>query len=135
MHDAFLVRGIESIRELDAEFDRAIDRNGPGGEHLIQRTAVEQLHADKRALVELFDGMNSADGGMRERGSSACFAQKPFEGLRVAAAVLGKEFESYPAAKSGVLRLIDDTHAARAKLAENPVVGDRFVDHARNRGC
>ncbi len=38
-------------------------------------------------------------------------------------------YESYSAVELGVLGLVDDTHAAFAKLPENPVVGDSFTYH------
>ncbi|MFL6451097.1 MAG: hypothetical protein ACJ746_25975 [Bryobacteraceae bacterium] len=34
--------------------------------------------------------------------------------------------------QSGIFGLVDDTHAATAKLLENPVVADRLAGHSHN---
>src|SRR3981081_4293115 len=79
----------------------------------------------------LFDGMNGANAGMIERGGGAGFAEEAFERLRIAVRVLREEFQSDAAAELGVFGFVDDAHAAAAKLAEDFVMGDGFVEHGR----
>src|SRR5258708_37749087 len=80
--------------------------------------------------------MNGANTGMIEGGGGAGFAEKAFERLRIAARVFGEEFQRDAPAELGVFGFVDDTHTAAAKLAEDAVVGDGFVEHGRevNRG-
>jgi len=58
-------------------------------------------------------------------------AEEALEGLWIAVGAFGEEFQCDAASKLGVFSLVDDTHAAAAKLAEDAVVGDGLVEHGR----
>ena len=81
MDDALFVGGVESVGDLCAEVDDAWNGKGTGGDQLVESLAFEQLHGDEGAAILLFDGVNGANAGMIERGSSSGFAEETFESL------------------------------------------------------
>src|SRR5690348_13571066 len=81
MDDAFLVGGVERVRELDTDINSSWNWKGTKRNEFVERLAFEQFHGDEGAAVVLFDGMNSADARMIEHGSGARFAQESFDSL------------------------------------------------------
>ena len=131
MDDAFFVRGVEGVGELDADVDGARNGEETEGNQFVEGLAFEQLHGDESPAILFFDGVNGRNAGMIECGSGAGFAEEAFESLRIAVRVFRKKFQGDAAAEFGVLGFVNDAHAALAKLAEDSVVGDRFVEHER----
>ena len=131
MNDALFVSGVEGVSELNADFNGALHGDGAQGKHLVEGLSDEQLHRYERTGVVLLDGVDGANAGMAQGRGGAGFAKEALESLRVLLVFLGDEFESDAPAELGVFRFVDDAHAAGAEFAENPVVGNRFVDHVR----
>ena len=52
----------------------------------------------------------------------------------VAGEILRQELESDVPAETEVLGVVDDAHSSAAKFAEDAIVRDGFVDHARGGG-
>ena len=129
--DAFFVGGVEGVGQLDADVDRARNREGTEGDQFVEGLPFEQLHGDEGPASVFFDGVNDANAGMIERGGSAGFTEEAFESLRIAVGVLREEFQGYAAAEFGVFSFVDNAHPALTKLAEDAVVGDGFVEHER----
>ena len=50
---------------------------------MLQRLALEQLHSDKRAILEFSNIVNGANVGMIQRGCSARFAAESLDRLRI----------------------------------------------------
>ena len=61
---------------------------GPAGDHVLERHAVEKFHRDKALALVLADFVDGADVGMVQRGSGAGLAAETFERLRVLRNVL-----------------------------------------------
>ncbi len=83
MDDAFGVRGVEAIRDLNAGVQQLGDLDGLAVDAMFERLAFEQFHGDERAAVEIADIVDGADVGMIQRGRGARFAAKTLDGLRV----------------------------------------------------
>ena len=83
----------------------------------------------KNCPCVLADFVDRADVRMVERGGGARFAAEPLHRGVVLREVFGEELERDAAAEAGVFRLVDDTHASAAELAQDAVVRNRLVDH------
>ena len=129
MNDAFFVRGIEGVGDLNAESDRSRNRQRAAGEHFFQRLAFEQFHGDERPAFVFFDGVDGANSGMVQGGGGTRLAQEALDGRGVFGAAILQEFQRDAPAQSGVFGFVDEAHAAAAKLAKNAIVTDRLVDH------
>ena len=136
VQDAILVRGIERVGELDADFHCAWNRQGAAFEQTVQRLAVEEFHHNEGVALAFLDRVNGADARMIQGGSRARFPEKSFQRLRGAVRLLGKKLQGDAPAKFGVLRFVDDAHASGAELAEDSVVENRLGVHGeRDEGC
>ena len=71
MDDAFGMRRIEGVRDLDPEANDLFDIDRPLGDAVLECRAFEILHDDAGAAVLLADVMNGADVRMVQRGSRA----------------------------------------------------------------
>ncbi len=124
MNDLFGVRGVEAFGNLDGVVEQALDFHGPAGIDVLESGAVEKFHGDIAIAFVLANFVDGADVGMVQPGSGARLAPETFEGLRIAAEVLGKEFERNEAAKFGVFSFVDDAHSATTEFFEDDVAGD-----------
>ncbi len=124
MHDALGVRGIETIRDLNADLEQLGDFDGSPGDAMLQRLPLEQLHGDERPALEFADVINRANIRMIQSRSSPRLAAESLDGLRVLRNIVRKEFQSYIAAEPRILGLVNHAHPAAAKLLDDVVVGD-----------
>ena len=76
MYDAFAVRGIERVGDLDPEVENFVDRQWPLRHELKQCLALQKLHREERMSLYLADVMQRADIGMIQRRGSAAFPLK-----------------------------------------------------------
>ena len=67
VHDAFAVRDIERIADLDADVDDLVERQRIASDLVVQALAFQQLHGDEVLAVAFLDGVDGADVGMVER--------------------------------------------------------------------
>lgn len=67
---------------------------------------------------------------MVESGQCLGLALEPFEALRVSRNLKGQDLERHPALQFRVLGDKDFTHASRAKLGFDAVVGELHSDHS-----
>ena len=107
-----------------------IPAQGNIGDPLTQRPAIEEGHYDEGAAIDLVDLVNGADVGMIEFRGGLGFPLETLAAFFVAQQVRSEEFEGDGAVESGVLGLIDDSHAAFTKLLGDLVVRDGLADHA-----
>src|SRR5512143_2018004 len=77
-------------------------------------------------LVDVVDG---ADIGMIEGGSRFSFSPEPLQGVMISGEFFRQELQGDKTMESGVLGLVDDTHATAAKLLNDLVVRNRLADH------
>ena len=66
MDDAFHMRRIESVRNLDGQIKNGFNLDGSSGDAVLQRNTVQKLHYDKRLAVFFADVMNCANVGVIE---------------------------------------------------------------------
>ncbi len=141
MNDPVPVRGVERVRDLDAEIQRLSEGERTGHEPVAERLPFDELHHDEVASRVLVDVVDRADVRVLERGGGARLTAQTLQRLRVVPHVVGQELQRDAPAELEVFGLVDDAHAAAAQLLEDPVVGDGLADHlvfaasrcARNR--
>src|SRR5579859_2443412 len=69
MNDAFLVGGVESVRELNADFDCGFDGLWAAANDQVERFSFQKFESEKSAAVVFLDGVDGADAGMIQCGS------------------------------------------------------------------
>src|SRR5882672_1521144 len=100
MEDTFFVSRVESVGELNAEFERAIERQRSGANDLVERFAFQQLHRDEGFSVVFFDGIDGADARVVQRGGGTSFKKEALMAFGVLQFVFGKKFEGNTASES-----------------------------------
>jgi len=83
VNNPFAVRGIERVRNLDAQRQHCFSFQRPPCNSILQSHAIQKLHHDERLISVLADLVNCADIGMIQGRGSSCLASKAFERLRV----------------------------------------------------
>jgi len=131
MDDAFAMRGIERVGDLDAERENHLQLGRPRDEEVLEGDAFQEFHGDKAASVVLPDFVNGADVGMVQSRGGTRLPAEALQGEGVPGELVGKEFEGDEAAQFLVLRLIDHSHAATAKSFEDLVAGNPGSNHER----
>jgi hypothetical protein len=128
MDDAFGMRSVERVGNLDAEIKQRFHIERTAVNAVFQRHAFEKFHDDEGASIVLADLVDGADIGMIQRGRGAGFAAETFERLRITDEIFGKEFDGDEAAEFGVFGFVDDTHASAAEFFNDAVMGDGLAD-------
>jgi hypothetical protein len=112
--DAFAVRGVERIGDLDGQPENGLDIQRLACDKLFERLPLQVLHGDKRLAFVLAEVVDGADVGMVERRSGACLTLKTFQRLRVRGELFRKKLQGYMTTEVQVLSLVDHTHSASA---------------------
>ena len=112
MNDAFRMRGVESVSGLDAGFEQGIEPDGPAGDAMLQRRALQQFHGDVTAALIFADFKDGANIGMAEGGGGTCFAQETVQRQLVLRNFVRQKFQRHHAAQLGVFGLVHHAHAA-----------------------
>jgi hypothetical protein len=126
--DPFRMGRLQRVRDLDSEVEKLADLEGLAPHALRQGLPVEQLHDDEMPPLVLLDRVHGADAGVVERGGGPGLPLEPLEDRRVALHLVGEELDRHPPAEARVLRLEDDSHAARAEPAQDLVMRHRAAD-------
>ena len=71
VNDAFGVRGVERIGDVDANFEEALDFDGRVGDDVLERGAFHEFHDDEDAAVVLLNVVDGADVGMVQSADAA----------------------------------------------------------------
>ena len=122
VHNSAGVSRIESVRNLDSQFEQLRGLERTALDHVLQGRAVQILHGDECLPVLLADVVDGADIRMVEGGSCLGFALKAAEGLRIFGDLIGQKLESDKTMQPGVLGLVDHTHTAAANFFNDAVV-------------
>jgi hypothetical protein len=130
--NAFGMRRIEAVGDLNADLQQLGNLDGPPGDPVLERLALQQFHGDKRPAFELADVVNRADIRMVERRGCARFAMKPLDRLRIMRNIFGEKFQRDIPAQARVLGFIDDAHAAAAKFFDDAVMRNGLTEHWQN---
>ena len=129
VHDAFGVRGIECVGDLDGEGKQSVQLERSCADQVFERLAVEKLHGDEGLAVLFADVVNGANVGVVQCGCGLGLALKAGERLRVAGYFIGKEFQGYEAMQARVFGFINHAHAAAAEFLDDAIVGNGLADH------
>src|ERR1700730_14730526 len=82
------------------------------------------------------DLIDRADIGMVESRSSLSFSLETSQGLGVSGDLVRQELQGHKTMESGVLSLVDDTHATAAQLLDDAVMRDGLADQSvGSRAC
>ena len=85
MNDAFAVRGIERIRDLNGQQEQLLIIQRTAGDDVFERQAVQILHGDECSSLLLPDVVNGADIGMIQGGCRLRFPLETRQRLRITA--------------------------------------------------
>ena len=123
MHDPLRVRGRQPARHLPGKVPSRRHVEPTLLESIAEALALDELHRDEEAAVNLADLMHRRDVGVRDGRRRASFAQETLTGLRVLPGI-GQQLQRYRAPQRLVLGTIDDTHAALTESPEDAEVRD-----------
>ena len=126
MHDAFAVRNIERVADLDAYVDDLVQRQRVSFDLLVQTLAFQQLHGDEMLAVAFLDSVNRADVGMVECRGGARLLLEALQRVGVLLEILGQELKGHVAGELGVLSFIHHPHATGAQFFHDRVVKNAF---------
>ena len=129
MNNAFLVRCIEGIGNLDGDADQIICGEWAVGNPVTQCPALEQFHGDEVKPVGFIHFVDCADIRVVQSGRSPGLAQQPLHHLRVTGDFGWQAFERHLAAQTRVFRPVYHAHAARAQGVKQLVMGDCRAEH------
>ena len=129
VHNSAGVRRIESVRDLDPQFEQLFSLQRTALDHVFQGRALQIFHGDESFPVLLADVVDGADIGMVQGGSRLGFALEAAEGLRIFGDVIGQKLQRDEAVQSGVFSFVDHAHPATAEFLNDAVVGDGLADH------
>ncbi len=128
MDDAFGVRGVEGVGDLDSQLEQGFEFYGPRTDTMQSHT-VEKFHRDEGLAVLIANVVDGADVGMVQGGRSLGFALKSGQDLGIAGDIFGEKFQGNEAMEARVLSFVNDSHAATAELFGDPVVRDGLTNH------
>jgi hypothetical protein len=119
MDDAFRVRGLERVGDLNREGENGLGFERTVADLVLQRGAFQVLHSDKRFAVVFANVVNGADVRMVQRRGNFGFAAKPLERLWVGRQRVRQKLQSHEVVQPDVLRLVHDTHAPAAEAFQD----------------
>ncbi len=116
MYDAFAVRGIKRIGDLDGVFEQLFERKCARQQAVLQGLAAQHFHDDELlALIFVLGNLvDGADVGMVQSRRGPGFTAKTLQGLGIASQIPGEKFERDAASEVKVLSLVNDSHATAA---------------------
>ncbi len=121
MDDARAVGLVERVRDLDADPERLLLRQGALLQPVGERLAFEVLHHQVVDAVLLADVVEGADVGMVEGGGGAGLTLEARAAVGVLGEVRGQDLDGDGAVQARVARAVDLAHPARAKGREDLV--------------
>ena len=127
------MRRVEGIGDLNGQPDQPLAGQRFAVDQLLESLALEQLHDYERPSLVLPAVVDGADVGVVQSRGSPRLALEPLQRLGLGAQILGEELERHVAAQSGVLGLVDDTHAAAPELREHTIVRNSLANHEMPR--
>ena len=128
MDDPLAVGLVQRIRDLNGRLERLLQRQGPLGQPLGQRLALQVLHHQEVHAVLAPHVVERADVRVVQAGDGLGFALEPLLQLRVASDVRGQDFDGDRAVEAGVAGFVHLAHAA------SPEGGDDLIRTKPNAG-
>ena len=128
MNDPLLVRGVETIGDLNRQVENFLRLQRLARDALLQRLAFQELHHDEVLAFMRVDFVDGADVGMIQGGSSLGFPLKPLQLVSVLGHSFAEELQGDEPAQRGILRLVDHTHAAATELFQDLEMRNSLAD-------
>ena len=94
MHDAFGVRRLQRVGNLDGQRQQSFHLQRTSPDPLPQRHAIQKLHGDEGSSFVLADLVNRADVGMIQRRRRPRFAPEALQRQRFPRRIFGKNFSA-----------------------------------------
>ena len=91
MNDAFGMRGVERVGDLDAQREQSFYFQRSASDAVLESQAVQILHGDEGLAMLVVNFVDGADVGMIQRGRGLGFALKTREGLWISGDFVGQE--------------------------------------------
>ncbi len=126
--NAFCVRSVQSIGNLDSERQHHLDVQWFAGDPVLQCHAVQKLHGNESLTIFLTDVVNRANILMIQSRRRLRLALEAGQCLRVSGDFFGQKLESNEAMQPRVLGFIHHTHTAAPELLDDAVVRDGLAD-------
>src|SRR5229473_6588251 len=105
MDDLGAVCCIQSVSNLDTQFEHFFHFEPLPGDAVPERLTLEQLHGNERLAFVLLDLVDRRDIRVIEGRSSACLTLESFERLRILSQLFRKKLESHKAPQLDILGL------------------------------
>ena len=121
--------GIKRVGDLHSDIEDFIHAHGFAADLLPQIFALQQLHDEERLALVFFDLVDGANVGMIQQRGGAGLALEALQRFFIFVKVFRQKLGGHPAFEVDVLGLVHHTHAARAQLTQNAVVGDGAANH------
>ena len=121
MHHVVSMCRIESVRDLNPDLQRLVDRQRAFLQPVGERLTVEQLHHEERRAVVLSYVMERADMRVRQLRDGSRFPVQPVFELRVPSERGAQDLDGDGPVEPRVARLVDFAHAPRAERREDLV--------------
>ena len=135
VNDAFSVRSVERLRDLNTDIQECIRWESAPFDALLEGFTLEQFHHQKKSSLVFLNLVNGADVGVIQRGSGTCFAAEALQRLRVLVEFFREKFERHTAAKLEIFGGVEHTHAAAPELFQNAVMRESLADHYKECRC
>src|SRR5205085_7621203 len=116
---------------LDRDAERFRHLHAGPRNQLIERTSGDELHGNELRAVGMRNLVDRNDVRMVERGGCTRFLHEPAAPFLIARFARRKYLESDKSVELRIAGLIDNTHAAFAKLFEHLEVRQRAAGHYR----
>ena len=129
MDDPLGVGGGKPRRNLGRDVEHARAAQRAGGQILLERLSLQQLHGDKRLSVLLASFVDRADVRMVQRGGRARLVQEPIDRGSIVRDGRRQQFDGDLPLEGDVLGPVDDTHPPGPQLIADAVVRECLPDH------
>ena len=116
-------------RRIAADAERAIDRQRIGAKVLAQVVedraevaAWHELHRERERVLDLQERVHRHDRRVPQARRGSCFATEALDVARTQREAGREHLERYATAQRGLVREIDDAHAAAAEFVLDPIL-------------
>ncbi len=133
MDDAVAVQDRQRIQHRDARAECVARWQWPARQAVGQRFALDQLHGDERAAVDVAQIVDLADERVHDPRRDPRLADQPRAGARIGGGV-AQQLERDATLETLVERLVDDAHPTLAQPADDPVVRHALTGLDGRRG-
>src|SRR5262249_31089986 len=122
MHNSLGMGRVQSVGNLNPQFQNSFDCKRLSHDHLLQSLSLEQFHCDESPPVELINFINCADVGMIEGRGRASLPAKALQCLRIARHIVRQKFERSEASEPYVLGFVNHAHSTATQFLDDAVV-------------